>query len=149
MIGAPALRLASAGDAAAIAALNGELGYPSVPDEVTARLAAIEASAADAVLVAEQRGRVIGWAHVALKPSLLDVASAQLMGLVVAEGERSAGIGRALLIEAEGWARARGARRMVVASRVTRERAHRFYEREGYAILKRSFIFEKRLDEDP
>jgi len=34
---------------------------------------------------------------------------------------------------------------MVVRSRVARERAHRFYEREGYALVKTSHIFEKRL----
>lgn len=149
MITALAIRPAVAADAVSLAALNGELGYPSAPSEVTARLAAIEDSPGDAVLVAERQGLVVGWAHVALKPTLLDVPSAQLVGLVVAEGERSAGIGRALLAEAERWAEARGVERMVVASRVTRERAHRFYEREGYAVLKRSLFFEKRLRDGP
>jgi hypothetical protein len=32
-----------------------------------------------------------------------------------------------------------------VRSRVTRERAHQFYEREGYRLLKTSHVFEKRL----
>jgi GNAT superfamily N-acetyltransferase len=149
MIAAPAIRGASLADAAAIAALNGELGYPSSADEVTRRLAALVESDADALLVAEDRGRLVGWAHVALKPSVLEVASAQLMGLVVTQMERSNGIGRTLLLAAEGWARERGVERMIVASRVTRERAHRFYEREGYSLLKRSFIFEKRLREGP
>jgi len=34
---------------------------------------------------------------------------------------------------------------MVVRSRVARERAHRFYEREGYALVKTSHVFEKPL----
>ncbi len=149
MISAPAIRPARAADAADIAGLNGELGYPSTADEAVQRLARIVASPADAVLVAERGGRVVGWAHVALKPSLVNAASAQLMGLVVTETERSAGVGRALLLEAEAWAEARGVERMMVASRMTRERAHRFYEREGYSLLKRSFIFEKTLRGDP
>lgn len=149
MIGTLAIRVADRTDAPVIAVLNGELGYPSTPGEVADRLAQIDESPGDALLVAEHLGHVVGWAHVALKPSLLNVRSAQLMGLVVAEAERSAGIGKALLAEAEGWARARGAERMVVASRVTRERAHRFYQREGYAVLKRSLMFEKRLRGEP
>ena len=35
---------------------------------------------------------------------------------------------------------------MTLYSRQTRERAHAFYEREGYVIVKRSFFFEKPLD---
>ena len=45
---------------------------------------------------------------------------------------RSAGIGAALVEAAEAWARERGATAIIVRSRSTRERAHRFYERIGY-----------------
>jgi hypothetical protein len=34
---------------------------------------------------------------------------------------------------------------MVVRSRIVRERAHRFYEREGYELVKTSHVFEKPL----
>jgi len=34
---------------------------------------------------------------------------------------------------------------MLVGTRVTRQRAHRFYEREGYAVAKTSHFFEKEL----
>ncbi len=140
-----AIRAANAREAESIAALNGELGYPSTVAEVDTRLAVLARSASDALYVAEREGRVVGWVHVALKSSLVDVPSAQVMGLVVAERERSGGIGRALLLRAEAWAAERGVRRMLVASRTTRERAHRFYQREGYAVLKRSYFFEKQL----
>jgi GNAT superfamily N-acetyltransferase len=149
MSGALAIRVADSTDAPAIAVLNGELGYPSTPGEVEERLGEIFGSPGDAVLVAERQGRVVGWAHVALKPSLLSDRTAQLMGLVVAENERSAGIGRALVTEAEGWAQRQGIERMVVTSRVSRERAHRFYEREGYTLVKRSLVFEKQLRGEP
>ncbi len=114
-------------------------------EEVEARLAALAISPSDEIYVAEQGGRVVGWVHVALKPSLVDVPSAQVMGLVVREDRRGSGIGRELLLRAEAWAAGRNMRRMLVASRTTRERAHRFYEREGYAVLKQSTYFEKRL----
>jgi GNAT superfamily N-acetyltransferase len=58
---------------------------------------------------------------------------------------RSHGIGKILLQEAEKWAKARGVTRALVRSRVAREDAHRFYEREGYIRVKTSAVFEKSL----
>jgi len=57
----------------------------------------------------------------------------------------SEGIGAALVEAAEGWARHRGATEMIVRSRSARVRAHRFYERIGYAEVKRSHVFVKSL----
>ena len=47
---------------------------------------------------------------------------------------------------AERWARARNCRRLVVATRITRERAHAFYAREGYEVAKTSYFLTKSLD---
>jgi hypothetical protein len=41
--------------------------------------------------------------------------------------------------------RAYGLQRALVRSQVSREPAHRFYLREGYAHVKTSAVFEKRL----
>jgi GNAT superfamily N-acetyltransferase len=67
------------------------------------------------------------------------------MGLVVDESVRSRGIGARLLERGEAWAQERGCRTMLVGTRITRERAHRFYERQGYDLLKTSHFFEKPL----
>jgi GNAT superfamily N-acetyltransferase len=88
---------------------------------------------------------VVGWIHVSRVTSLAVSDTALVGGLVVDEPHRSANIGAALLVAAERWAIEHGARTMTVSSRVTRERAHRFYEREGYALLKTSHVFEKPL----
>ena len=90
-------------------------------------------------------GGVIGWIHVELKRSLLSPLAAQVMGLVVSEAHRSRGIGAALLERAEGWAAERGCELVLVGTRVTRERAHGFYRRQGYRLLKTSHFFEKEL----
>lgn len=132
-------------DAVAVADLAGQLGYPTDAGEVTERIARVGADEKAALLVAEEEGRVVGWAHVAVQPSLLEVPSAQLRALVVDEGHRSRGVGATLVGAAERWASARDITRMIVATRVTRERAHRFYEREGYALAKTSHLFEKHL----
>ena len=67
------------------------------------------------------------------------------MALVVDERCRGRGIGAALMSEVERWARERGAVKLRVGSRTTREGAHRFYEREGYALVKTSHWFQKDL----
>jgi GNAT superfamily N-acetyltransferase len=133
-------------DAPLVADLTTQLGYPTTADEAAERLALLTARPDDhAALVADDDGRVVGWVHVELFASLATGLQANIGGLVVDEAHRSATIGAELLAAAEAWAREHGVRTMVVRSRVTRERAHRFYEREGYAVVKTSNVFEKPL----
>ena len=141
------IRPMTAADASHVADLTTQLGYPTSPEETAERLSILVALPEDhAALVAEEEeGRVVGWVHVATYTSLESGRVATIGGLVVGEGHRSGGIGAELLAAAEDWARANGAGKMTVRSRVTRERAHRFYEREGYFLLKTSHVFEKRL----
>lgn len=136
-------------DAPALAALCGELGYQATRQQVVARFAAIEMEPTSRVLVAEDaEGRIIGWLQVAVHAHLVDDDVAEVLGLVVAESARGAGIGTDLLRAAESWARERGAARMRVRSRVERERAHRFYERTGYVRSKTQYVFERALHQD-
>jgi GNAT superfamily N-acetyltransferase len=140
------IRPMTAADAPAVADLTTQLGYPATADQTRERLASLGERTDDhAALVADVDGRAVGWVHVALVTTLESGLAANLGGLVVDEAHRSGGIGAELLAAAEAWARERGARRLVVRSRVARERAHRFYEREGYAIVKTSHVFEKRI----
>jgi len=140
------IRRMTPADAAVVAALTTQLGYPTGSAETAERISMLLERPDDhAALVAEEDGRAIGWVHVAIYTSLESGRVATIGGLIVGEGHRSTGIGAELLTAAEAWARDNGASRMVVRSRVTRERAHRFYEREGYRLLKTSHVFEKRL----
>ncbi|HEX2765916.1 MAG TPA: GNAT family N-acetyltransferase [Candidatus Limnocylindria bacterium] len=143
------IRPADARDAAAIAGLTTQLGYPSTEDDIRRRLARLaeEGSAtAVAVLVAtDDADRPIGWIHLGVQVSLADEPAVDIRGLVVDDGARSTGIGADLLRAAEGWARERGLDRIVVRTRTTRERAHRFYEREGFTLTKTSRVYAKAL----
>ena len=76
---------------------------------------------------------------------LEDAPFAELAGLVVDDAVRGAGVGAALLNAAEAWARSEGFATMRVRSNVVRERAHRFYEREGYERIKAQAVFRKAL----
>jgi len=138
------VRPMAAADTSHVADLTTQLGYPTSPDETTERFAPIVARPDDhAVFIADDGERAIGWVHVELLPSLASGLHANIGGLVVDEGHRSDGVGAELLAAAEAWAVEHGASRMTVRSRIARERAHRFYEREGYALIKTSHVFEK------
>lgn len=142
----PAIRPPRADDAAKLADLATQLGYPTEPEAMRGRLNAVAANQDAALLLAaDEQDRPIGWLHVELKRSMVAPLGAQIMSLVVDEGSRSAGVGRALLDAAEAWAAERDCHHMLVATRVTRERAHGFYRREGYTLDKTSHIFEKPL----
>jgi GNAT superfamily N-acetyltransferase len=133
-------------DATALAALAGELGYPTDPDALLGRLAAVHPTDAAVIVAADAADQPIGWCHVELHRTLVEPLSALVVGLVIGDEHQSTGIGARLLSAAEGWARARGCARMLVATRITRERAHRFYAREGYEMSKTSYFFAKSLD---
>ncbi len=134
-------------DASAVAKLTGELGYPVDEVDLVDRLAVVLADPADhLVFVAVDEDDVpVGWSHVERMRILERPPVAQLMGLVVGAEHRSRGIGSALLGASEAAARAWGCRTLLIRSNVKRERAHEFYERAGYAKVKTSFTFERRL----
>ena len=135
------IRAAEARDLDAVAALAGELGYPTTPDAMARRLAAL--GERDAVLVADEGGACIGWIHVSVVESLESDRHAEIRGVVVAEAHRSAGTGAALVRAAEDWAARHGCPRVRVCSNVIRERTHRFYERLGYRAVKSQKVFDK------
>jgi GNAT superfamily N-acetyltransferase len=139
------IRRAKGSDAAHLAALSGELGYPVTTSQMKLRLSRLKAAADNAVFVAETRGEVIGWVHISAH-RLLEVAfRAEVNGLVVSEKQRSNGAGARLLEAAEKWARGKRCVNMSVRSNVIRERAHAFYERHGYEHYKTQKAFRKPL----
>lgn len=115
------------------------------PAEAGAQLETLVRSGDHALFVAVADGRLAGWLQVSFPRIFETPASAEIAGLVVDEDRRGAGIGPLLLAAAESWARDRGCRAIRVRSNVVRERAHRFYEREGYGRIKTQRVFEKPL----
>jgi GNAT superfamily N-acetyltransferase len=142
------IRRARRSDAERIARLSGELGYPATAAQIATRLRQITPVSKHAVFVAESPDAgtgLIGWVHVSVSHLLESDVRAEVNGLVVAEGQRSAGAGAELLEAAEEWARRRGCLGMNVRSNVIRERAHMFYERNGYEHYKTQKAFRKAL----
>lgn len=89
--------------------------------------------------------RVVGWAALLIDEPFVEGFGAFLEGLIVDEEARSRGIGAALLEAVEARARERGCAEIRVQSNVLRERAHSFYERNGYVKVKAQYRLRKPL----
>ena|SRR5579859_3078185 len=142
------IRRARRRDAGQIAQLSGQLGYPATVEQIIERMRRLTPSSRHAVFVAESpdpETGVVGWLHASVSPLLESDLRAEVNGLIVAEGQRSAGAGARLLEAAEQWAKRLGCRMMNVRSNVIRERAHGFYLRHGYEHYKSQKAFRKIL----
>ena len=131
---AAVIRSPRAEDAADIAALMTELGYPSEARDVPQRLEALRGDPASVVWCAELDGRVVGVGTARVFAAInQDAPVAWLTALVVAERARGRGVGTRIVKVAEEWARAQGASRLALTSALHRSEAHDFYKRLGYA----------------
>ena len=139
------LRASCPDDLPALADLCTQLGYPSTTGEIKRRLEVILEQTGHAVFVAEVDGQAAGWIHVYASPTVESQPCAEIGGLVVDKVHRGQGIGRALLAEAEMWARQKDIPEVRVRSNVIRKEAHRFYGALGYENIKTQFTFRKRL----
>jgi len=140
------IRPAQRADAAALAGLSTQLGYPVDEGTLRTRLERVHEHRVGEVFVAVDAGNgVLGWTHVVPRLHLEEAPFAELAGLIVADGARGSGVGASLLRSAEDWAREHGYAQLRVRSNVVRERAYRFYLREGYVERKRQVVFDKAL----
>jgi len=127
----PTIRDARPADAAAIARLLAQLGYPAEADAVASRLDRL-LIVGDRVVVAELDGAVVGLAHLQVTPAIeRDRPAAKLGALVVDETHRGHGIGRLLVETMEEEARRRGCELLFLTTSERRDDAHAFYERVG------------------
>lgn len=133
-------------DAAAVAALSGQLGYETSAAEMERRLRQVlPLGKGHTILVACLGAEVVGWIEAEVVRHIQTPPHTMMTGLVVKDGARSLGVGSRLCAEVEAWSRREGADVVRVTSRMTRARAHRFYLREGYTQVKTSAVFEKAL----
>src|SRR5579864_3997620 len=140
------IRRARRADAARIAELSAQLGYPATAQQIEARLMRLMPRSKHVLFVAEvPDGGVVGWIHASVANLVESDLRAEVNGLVVGEAHRSLGAGARLLEAAENWARRCGCRAVNLRSNVIRERAHKFYERQGYEHYKTQKAFRKTL----
>lgn len=131
-------------DAAAIAGLSGDLGYPAASGDISTRLALLLPEPGQCVRVGcDPSGRVVGWIHAAEQVVLESGRRCEVLGLVVEPAARGAGVGRMLLTEVERWAVLRGLPVVSLRCNVIRVDSHRFYQRAGYVAAKTQTAFRK------
>lgn len=143
---APIIRPARSGDAAEIAELSGQLGYPVSAGEMSARLSRALSDPDYFVSVAEDAdGPLLGWIGAEYRFLLEIGEEVEIVGLVVRQGARRLGVGKALLAAAEEFARSRGLKSIRVRSNAMRIDSHPFYERMGYERVKTQHCYRKPL----
>lgn len=139
------IRAATLADAAEIARLSAELGYPATLETMSARLQYLLASPRHAVLVGDGGSRLLGWIALEQRVLLEYDERVEIVGLVVDAGQRRGGIGKALVAAGEQWAATRGIAEVFVRSNVTRESSHPFYVGLGYTRSKTQHAYRRRL----
>jgi GNAT superfamily N-acetyltransferase len=134
------VRAAETQDAAALARLCTQLGYPAQPADMPARIEQLQNDPRTSALVACDGDAVVGMITTQARNTLNHAAPiAQITLLVVDETRRGSGVGRVLVEAAEDWARQRGCKRIVVTTALQRAGAHAFYERVAYAHTGRRY----------
>jgi GNAT superfamily N-acetyltransferase len=134
------IREAAQDDAPAIAALLGELGYPTSADQAAERIGRIAADPTTWVIVAEVDSELVGLAALHVQNLVeRDEPGCEVAGLVVGRRFRRQGIGELLMEAMEDEARRRGGKVMVLNTANRRADAHAFYETLGYEHTGRRY----------
>lgn len=140
------IRPARSTDAAVLAGLTGQLGYPVTADVMAQRLAAVLGTPHNLVLVTcNEQGVPVGWIHVGERQLLESGAYCEILGLVVDNAYRRQGRAAGLVAAAERWAHERGCTQIAVRSNIVRLESHPFYERAGYSRVKTQHVYRKAL----
>lgn len=147
------IRKAREQDIEAILELNRQIGEihfaqapqvfcPPSPEERAFLLAAIVAEGR-LFCVAEQEGAVAGFLTARIDinetiPFLSKEPICRIGTLVVDEGQRSWGIGKALIAHCDEWGKAQGASQLRLEVMAFNERAKALYERLGFKMLSQT-----------
>jgi len=114
---------------------------PQLPADYSKRMREIFAAGAE-MAVALQAGRVAGIAVWRVMEKTLSARELYCDDLVTDEGQRSTGVGHALMEHMAKVARERGCDLFTLDSGTQRQQAHKFYFREGMTIT--SFHFNRK-----
>lgn len=141
------MRPATVEDADQLAELNDQLGYAVERQVFRQRLQQLLPRANQIIFVAElPPGRkVIGWIQGEEREILAIGRYCEVVGLVVNEAHRGAGVGRCLMEAVERWAADRDLEQVSLRSNVVRPESHAFYEKIGYARFKTQHAYRKRV----
>ena len=134
------VRAATPADAADVATLLADLGYPTEVAAVRPRITRVLDERGAAFLATDAAGRAVGFMSLAVHAVIHAPGPIALItALVVARVARGQGAGRELVATAKAWAAAQGCVRLTVTSGEHRADAHAFYPACGLAYTGRRF----------
>ena len=126
------IRKVKLSDAAAIQRLNAEcLGYDFDREATEAQLKRLLENDQHLILVAEEGGQVIGYAHAVSYDCLYFLSLLNLLALAVAQDFQGQGHGRALMQALREEAKEAGYTGSRINSGISRSAAHEFYSSLG------------------
>ena len=126
------IRKVKLSDAAAIQRLNAEcLGYDFDREATEAQLKRLLENDQHLILVVEEDGQVIGYAHAASYDCLYFSSLLNLLALAVAQDFQGQGHGRALMQALREEGKAAGYTGIRINSGISRSAAHEFYRSLG------------------
>ena len=127
------IRPATLADAAKIADLLTQLGYPGTEKFIREKILELTGHPDGDLAVAVEEGEVLGFIALHFIPQLgLAGSFARISYLCVDDGARGRGVGGRLETYCEQRARERGCDRIELHCHSRREQAHKFYRRQGY-----------------
>ena len=112
------------------------LGYDYDLEKQKAKIQAVLNDSTQVIFVAETNNKVVGYIHLVNYDVIYADNFKNCMGLAVDNDYKRNGIGSALLKQAEIWAKENGAVGIRLCSGVEREKAHQFYQSQGYEVTK-------------
>ncbi|MGO4571474.1 GNAT family N-acetyltransferase [Microvirga sp. 2TAF3] len=120
---------------------HGDAWTPENRPAYEAAFAAIAASPENRLFVALDGGEIVGTFQLTFIPNLTSRGALRVKveSVKVKAARRSGGIGGRMMVFAEAEARANGAAMLELTSNKTRQDAHRFYERLGFARSHEGF----------
>ncbi len=124
-----------------------DLGYPECDEIIVEKNFSSMDNSREAVFVAvTDDQKICGVIHIEKYRVLYFPTMANILGLAVSAEFRRQGIGSALLLRAEQWAKENGIGQMRLNSGGTRKEAHEFYRAQGYNDEKTQLRFVKVLN---
>ncbi len=124
--------------------MKNSLGYEVASDVLSNRIEQMQNHGEYKILVAEESGNVIGF--IGLHLGLAFEISGKVMriiALAVKPGCQGKGIGTKLVAESEKFAKENGVTVISVNSGLTRELAHKFYEKQSFS--RKGYSFTKQI----
>jgi N-acetylglutamate synthase-like GNAT family acetyltransferase len=141
------IRDATPNDIPALAELITQLGYPTTPEQMSRRFAAISNHSDYRTVLAQDETEVVGMIGMTRNLSWeSDGFFVRIIALVVSQTARQRGVGEQLIKEAERWATELGATRLILNSgnRPERAAAHQFYPKMGFTTVTTT-VYSKQL----